>query len=124
MDDHDLVAYLQLRIITEALNEGWRPQFTKGERRWYFWYDLITKEQYDKLSAEDKSRVVGRGGHYSGAYSGLVDAHANGASSNSYAGSGSRLAFKSEKLAAYAGRQFAEIYADFCFKPKEVGKQG
>lgn len=29
-----------------------------------------------------------------------------------------------EKLAAYAGRQFAEIYADFCFKPKEVGKQG
>lgn len=33
-------------------------------------------------------------------------------------GCGSRLTFKSEKLAAYAGRQFAEIYADFCFKPK------
>ena len=62
MNDYDLVAYLQLRIITAALNEGWEPQFTKGERRWYFWYDLITKEQYDKLSAEDKSRVVGRGG--------------------------------------------------------------
>lgn len=61
MNDYDLVAYLQLRIITAALNEGWEPQFTKGERRWYFWYDLITKEQYDKLSAEDKSRVVGRG---------------------------------------------------------------
>ena len=61
-DSDDLIAYLQLRIITAALNEGWEPQFTKGERRWYFWYDLITKEQYDKLSAEDKSRVVGRGG--------------------------------------------------------------
>ena len=32
----DLEAYLKLRIITEALNEGWKPQFTKGERRWYF----------------------------------------------------------------------------------------
>lgn len=124
MDDHDLVAYLQLRIITEALNEGWRPQFTKGERRWYFWYDLITKEQYDKLSAEDKCRVVGRGGYIAHAHYGLVYAYAGYASSYSFTYNGSRLAFKSEKLAAYAGRQFAEIYADFCFKPKEVGKQG
>ena len=124
MNDYDLVAYLQLRIITAALNEGWEPQFTKGERRWYFWYDLITKEQYDKLSAEDKSRVVGRGGGVAAAFYGLVCACAFYASSSSSTHLGSRLAFKSEKLAAYAGRQFAEIYADFCFKPKEVGKQG
>ena len=124
MNDYDLVAYLQLRIITAALNEGWEPQFTKGERRWYFWYDLITKEQYDKLSAEDKSRVVGRGGYLANAYCGLVYASAVYASSYSSTSLGSRLAFKNEKLAAYAGRQFAEIYADFCFKPKEVGKQG
>ena len=124
MNDYDLVAYLQLRIITAALNEGWEPQFTKGERRWYFWYDLITKEQYDKLSAEDRGRVVGRGGGSADAFFGLVCAGAYDASSYSYADVGSRLAFKSEKLAAYAGRQFAEIYADFCFKPKEVGKQG
>ena len=124
MNDYDLVAYLQLRIITAALNEGWEPQFTSGERRWYFWYDLITKEQYDKLSAEDKSRVVGRGGVSAYAYYGLVFAVAYYASSFSLTSYGSRLAFKSEKLAAYAGRQFAEIYADFCFKPKEVGKQG
>ena len=124
MNDYDLVAYLQLRIITAALNEGWEPQFTKGERRWYFWYDLITKEQYDKLSAEDRSRVVGRGGGNASAYCGLVCAYANVASSYSDSYSGSRLAFKSEKLAAYAGRQFAEIYADFCFKPKSEEKKG
>ena len=123
MNDYDLVAYLQLRIITAALNEGWEPQFTKGERRWYFWYDLITKEQYDKLSAEDRSRVVGRGGFYAGAYYGLVCAVAHNASSYSNTIYGSRLAFKSEKLAAYAGRQFAEIYADFCFKPKSEEKK-
>lgn len=124
MNDWDLVAYLQLRIITAALNEGWEPQFTKGERRWYFWYDLITKEQYDKLSKEDKSRVVGRGGSNAVAHYGLVCAYAGSASSLSYTYNGSRLAFKSEELAAYAGRQFAEIYANFCFKPKEVGQQG
>lgn len=123
-DSDDLIAYLQLRIITAALNEGWEPQFTKGERRWYFWYDLITKEQYDKLSAEDKSRVVGRGGSNANAYYGLVCSYAYSASSRSSAHHGSRLAFKSEKLAAYAGRQFAEIYADFCFKPKSEETKG
>ena len=117
-DSDDLIAYLQLRIITAALNEGWEPQFTKGERRWYFWYDLITKEQYDKLSAEDKSRAVLRGGIYSYANSGLVYANANSASSYSSTNCGSRLAFKSEKLAAYAGKQFIDIYADFCFRTK------
>ena len=123
MNDYDLVAYLQLRIITAALNEGWEPQFTKGERRWYFWYDLITKEQYDKLLDEDKSRVVGRGGFSAYALYGLVYAFASYASSFSLTFFGSRLAFKSEKLAAYAGRQFAEIYADFCFKPKSEEKK-
>lgn len=123
-DSDDLIAYLQLRIITAALNEGWEPQFTKGERRWYFWYDLITKEQYDKLSDKDKSRVVGRGGVSAYAYSGLVCSSANYASSYSSTFYGSRLAFKSEKLAAYAGRQFAEIYADFCFKPKSEETKG
>ena len=123
-DSDDLIAYLQLRIITAALNEGWEPQFTKGERRWYFWYDLITKEQYDKLSDKDKSRVVGRGGVNAYASGGLVYSVAVYASSSSNTVSGSRLAFKSEKLAAYAGRQFAEIYADFCFKPKSEETKG
>ena len=114
----DFIAYLKLRIITAALNEGWEPQFTKGERRWYFWYKLISKEQYDKLSAENNSRVVGRSYNSSYAGGGLVYASAHNAFSYSSSYHGSRLAFKSEKLAAYAGRQFAEIYADFCFKPK------
>ena len=116
---NDIIAYLRLRVIVAALNEGWKPQFIKGEHRWYFWYDLITKEQYDKLSDEEKRRVVGRGGSGANAHYGLVYAYAVYASSGSHTSRGSRLAFKSEKLAAYAGRQFAEIYADFCFKPKE-----
>lgn len=116
----DFIAYLKLRIITAALNEGWEPQFTKGERRWYYWYDFITKEQYDKL--DDKSRAVLRSYHNASAYGGLVFAYANYASSYSLTLCGSRLAFKSEKLAKYAAKQFIEIYADFCFRPEEKAK--
>ncbi len=114
----ELEAYLKLRIITAALNEGWEPKFTKGEYRWYGWYDLITKEQYDKLTDEDKSRAVLRSYGGADAYGGLVCANAYYDSSSSGTSFGSRLAFKSEKLAIYAALQFIEIYADFCFIPK------
>ena len=70
------------------------------------------------------SRVVGRGGNNANANYGLVYANASHASSSAVTFCGSRLAFKSEKLAAYAGRQFAEIYADFCFKPKSEETKG
>ena len=110
----DLLAYLKLRIITYALNEGWKPQYTNRERRWYFWYELINKERYDKLSAEEKSRVVGRGGYNAGAVCGLVYAFAFIASSSSYTYCGSRLVFKSKELAEYAGKQFVEIYEEYC----------
>ena len=112
-DSKDLLAYLKLRIITYALNEGWKPQYTNGERRWYFWYELINKERYDKLSAEEKSRVVGRGGGGANAYCGLVYADADFASSGSDTSYGSRLAFKSKELAEYAGKQFVEIYEEY-----------
>lgn len=114
----DIKAYLQLRIITAALNEGWEPQFVKGEYRWYGWYDLISKEDYEALSDEEKCRCVGRSHYGAGAGGGLVYSSANNASSVSYANHSSRLAFKSEKLAEYAAKQFIEIYADFCFIPK------
>lgn len=114
----DIKAYLQLRIITAALNEGWEPQFVRGEYRWYGWYDLISKEDYEALSDEEKGRCVGRSVSNAYAYGGLVYSNAFNASSSSYANNGSRLAFKSEKLAEYAAKQFIEIYADFCFIPK------
>lgn len=114
----DIKAYLQLRIITAALNEGWEPQFVRGEYRWYGWYDLISKEDYEALSDEEKGRCVGRSNYGASADGGLVYSYAVSASSYSYTYYSSRLAFKSEKLAEYAAKQFIEIYADFCFIPK------
>ena len=114
----DLLAYLQLRIITTVLNEGWEPKFEKGECRWYCWYDLISEDEYECLTEEEKSRSVLRSGSNSVAYGGLAFASAYSESSLSSAYAGARLAFKNEKLAIYAAQQFIDIYADFCFIPK------
>jgi len=90
----DLLAYLRLRIICAALNEGWQPKFTENEKRWYPWFYVYTKEELDKMSEEERSRVVGRSSSHSDADGGLVFADASYASSFSYSGSGSRLAFR------------------------------
>lgn len=109
----DLIAYLKLRIICAALNEGWEPTFANEEYRWYPWFVVYTKEELDRMSEEKRRRVVGRSNCNAYAYGGLVFAVAYFASSVSSTRYGSRLAFKSEELADYAGKQFIEIYADF-----------
>lgn len=123
-DTADIMAYVTLRVITEALNEGWKPQFTEGERRWYAWYDFLTKEEVEGMSDEEKEerRVVGRAYGHAYASGGLVYSSAYYVSTYSVAYFGSRLAFKNEELAEYAAKQFGDIYADFCFIPKAACK--
>jgi len=112
----DIEAYLKLRIIAAALNEGWEPQFTKDEWRYFPYFVFYTQEEIDKMSEETKARVVRRSGDYAVAYGGVAYAYAYSDSSDTYAGSGSRLAFRSRELAEYAGKQFVDICADFVWK--------
>lgn len=114
----DLIAYLKLRIIVAALNEGWEPKFEKGEYRYYPWFYLYTKEQYDELGDEEKGRCVLRSGSGTSSYVGFVVCNAANDASFSDTCNGSRLAFRTRELAAYAGRQFTEEWADFMFKPR------
>lgn len=115
----DILAYLKLRIITKALNEGWEPKFIPGEYRWAPYFLLYTKEEIEKIDAEKKARVVCRSYHNANAVGGVSCANAGYDSAYVNAYIGSRLAFKSEELAEYAGKQFTEIYADFIFKAEE-----
>ena len=112
----DVVAFLKLRIITEALNEGWHPKFTEDEYRYYPWFYIYTKEEYDNFSEEEKRRCVGRAHSSAVAYGGLVYSYAPYASSCSHTYYGVRLAFSNRDLAEYAGRQFIDIWADFVFE--------
>lgn len=115
----DVLAFLKLRIIVKALNEGWEPRFTEDECRYYPWFILYTGEEYNKLDEEEKSRVVYRSSYYANALGGVSYASAYYDSSYASASIGVRLAFKTSELAAYCGRQFLDIWADFVFLPEE-----
>lgn len=114
----DLVAYLQLRIITSALNEGWEPEFTENERRWYPWFLFYTKEEIEEKDDEWKDDVKLqlwlRGGNSSdGSACGLAFSSSSRAWSSSNAYISARLVFKSQELSDYAAHQFATLWAEY-----------
>lgn len=114
-DSADFIAYMKLRIICAALNEGWTPQFTEDEEHWYPWCWLYTEEELSKKSEEWKrSRsLIMTEGEYTTEFAGFATAYSSYASSNTYPYIGSRLCLKSEALSDYCGRQFAALWADF-----------
>lgn len=110
----DVVAYLKLRIITAALNEGWEPQFTQDEDRWFPWHILWTEEELSSKDEEWKRyRCLTTMQHHRGEYAGLAYAGSSDAPSGATACVGSRLCFKSDTLAKYAGKQFIDLWMDF-----------
>lgn len=112
-DNKDIIAYMKLRIIVAALNEGWEPQFIPGEYRWFPYFVLYTKDEIDEMDEKTRARVVFRSNNNASAIGGVSYAYSNYDSAYVYASIGSRLAFKTDDLAEYAGKQFIEIYADF-----------
>ena len=117
-DVSDVLAYLKLRIISAALNEGWDPKFTKEKARWYPWFHLWTEEELKDKSDEWKTDnglwLFGGASDYASSC-GLASALSTSAWTRSGACSSARLAVKSEELAQYFGEQFIDIWADFLF---------
>jgi hypothetical protein len=84
----DEVAYRKIKVIVQALNEGWTPDWNNGrERKWTPWFYLDTP-----------------GFRFRDSYCDVPGSGSTG---------GSRLCFKSEELASYAGRQFLDLYREF-----------
>lgn len=107
----DLVAYLKLRIIVAALNEGWEPKLTEDECRYSPLFYTFTKEEYDKLDYK-KGRCVLRSSSNVNSY--VIFMFCYITFDDSFVSSvDSQLAFKTRELAEYAGKQFIDIYADF-----------
>ena len=113
----DILAFAKLRVIAEALNEGWKPKFNGDEYRYYPWFYIYTKEEYEELDEEEKKacRVVYRGCSYAGANGGVSYAIAVSVASYASAIVGSRLAFKTSELSKYCGKQFIDIWIDYLF---------
>jgi hypothetical protein len=84
----DEIALRKVKVIVRALNEGWTPDWNNGrERKWTPWFYLDTP-----------------GFRFYDSFYGIAFSISTG---------GSRLCFKSEELASYAGRQFLDLYREF-----------
>lgn len=116
----DMVAYMKLRIICAALNEGWEPQFTEDEWRYYPWFWLYTQDEINDMNEDEKTdrRLMSTGDYQTG-YAGLAYASSSYAPSIANTDIGSRLCLKSDTLAVYCGKQFIDIWADFCLIHKK-----
>lgn len=110
--ESDILAYFKLRIIVQALNEGWEPQFTEDEWRYYPWFYLYTQDEINNMESDEKKkrnlqlRKVGD-------FAGFGYAHSSYSPSHTSATIGSRLCLKNSELASYCGTQFIEIWMDF-----------
>ncbi len=121
-EEADVISYLKLRIIAAALNEGWKPQFTEDEYRYYPWFYLLTEEEISEKSEEWKkehSLWLFGGSSNNGAPCGLASAISYSAWSRSSSAFSARLAVKSEELAVYFGKQFIDIWAGYVFNTEE-----
>lgn len=86
----DEIAYRKLKTVVEALNEGWRPDWSdSSDYKYWNWFI------YNPSSA------------------GFGYAHTYSTPSTTHTDFGSRLCFKTRELATYAGRQFEDLYNDF-----------
>lgn len=113
-DQLDILAYLKLRIICAALNDGWEPKFTEDEVRWFPWFWLYTAQEIEDMDEQEKQeRHLISTGDYETGYAGFAFANSNHTPSNSLTYFGSRLCLKSEALAVYCGKQFIDLWADF-----------
>jgi len=91
----DLRAYFEAQyktiVIAEALNEGWKANWEDdSQKKWFPWFYMSS--------------------------SGFVFSDTYCDYSIATAGNGSRLCFKSDELATYAGKQFVEIWKDIILK--------
>ena len=110
---NELLAYLKLRIICAALNEGWEPQFTEDEWRYYPWFYLYTQTELDDMGdGEKQERRIIDTADYVTEYAGFSSASSYGTPSLTNAYIGSRLCLRSSDLAISCGKQFIELWAD------------
>lgn len=118
LTDKRMKAGLQLEIIIEAINEGWKCTPLCGEIAWWPWHFVYSKQEIENMSEDlRKKKIQMYVDNYDNLlpdeFAGLGCADSRFAWSGSYSLFGSRLTLKSEDLAIYVGRMFPELYYDW-----------
>lgn len=114
-----IIALMKLEIISRALwGKSFEPEpDAEGNKiYWYPWFALYTKDEVDRMSDEERKSLCGAlfgGGASAGAGAGFGSLLAVTRSSYSFADIGFRLCQETEEKAAYFGRQFIELWAEY-----------
>jgi hypothetical protein len=85
--EEDEKAYILIKMLAKSLNEGWTPDWNNSNQTKYFvWFEMGGSSgfRYDDCGSWRSASSVG-----------------------------SRLCFKTSKLAEYAAKQFTEVYKQF-----------
>ena len=114
-----IIALMKLEIISRALwGKSFEPEpDAEGNKiYWYPWFALYTKDEVDRMSDEERKSLCGAlfgGCANHGASAGFGSLYAYYRSSYSLAYIGFRLCQETEEKAAYFGRQFIELWAEY-----------
>ena len=114
-----IIALMKLEIISRALwGKSFEPEpDAEGNKiYWYPWFALYTKDEVDRMSDEERKSLCGAllaGSAHHGASAGFGCLGTDDRSSSSSAGIGFRLCQETEEKAAYFGRQFIELWAEY-----------
>lgn len=114
-----IIALMKLEIISRALwGKSFEPEpDAEGNKiYWYPWFALYTKDEVDRMSDEERKSLCGAlfgGSAHDGANAGFGCLSASYRSSYSPAFLGFRLCQETEEKAAYFGRQFIELWAEY-----------
>ena len=111
----DITAYLKLRIICAALNEGWKPKYDGYEGHHYTLFYMYIKKEYDELKGDKKKRcrVFGMPNRFAGEHDAHVYAIPSSARAFTNIYAGYMLTLKTEELANYCAEQFIDIWSDY-----------
>ena len=87
-----IIAQAKLIIIAEAMNDGWKPDWNNSDEwKYYPWFWMNEP-----------------GFRFGGSY------YTN---TNAYAGTGSRLCFRTRELSDHAGKKFLSLWRDLMILP-------
>lgn len=105
----DVLAYLRLKIIVCALNEGWDSRNDRDQNGYGPHYMTLGNEEYEQLAPFDKEMCVELFADSEG-----VPQHAKVVVCKLCYGNA--LALRTPELARYAGFQFAQDYCSLLFR--------
>ena len=114
-----IIALMKLEIISRALwGKNFQPEpDAEGKKTyWYPWFALYTKKEIESMSEEDRKSIRGAllaGSAHRGADAGFGSLPTASRSSRSDASLGFRLCQETPEKAAYFGKQFIELWAEY-----------